>query len=73
MKKENIIESTSFQNLKKLELEGKFTENVYDKNMQKINFLNKGPNNNWKDNLNIHIQQEIEKEFGFEMRELGYI
>ena len=72
-KKENIIKSTSFQSLKKLELEGKFTENVYDKNIQKINFFNKGPNNNWKDNLNIHIQEEIEKKFKTEMKELGYI
>jgi len=72
-KKENIIKSTSFQNLKKLELEGKFTENVYDRNSQKINFFNKGPNNIWKDNLNIHIQEEIEKKFKTEMKELGYI
>lgn len=72
-KKENIIKSTSFQSLKKLELEGKFTENVYDRNSQKINFFNKGPNNIWKDNLNIHIQEEIEKKFKTEMKELGYI
>lgn len=72
-KKENIIKSTSFESLKKLEIEGKFTENVYDKNNKKINFFNKGPNNIWKDNLNTHIQEQIEKEFKIEMKELGYI
>ena len=47
-KKKNIINSTSFINLKKLEDEGTFRENVYNElTKKKVNFFFKGPDNDW--------------------------
>ena len=73
-KKENLINSTSFESLKKMEQQGHFTESVFSKNSsKKINFFNKGPNNIWKDNLQKDIQEEIELKLKKEMLELGYL
>ena len=67
-----IIESTSFENMKKQEEKGLFQENVFDKK-EKIKFFNKGISKNWVENLNKDIQIEIEKEFNEEMKYLGYL
>jgi len=73
-KKENLINSTSFESLKKMEQQGHFTESVFSKNSsKKIDFFNKGPNNIWKDNLQKDIQEEIELKLKKEMLELGYL
>tara|TARA_Y100001958_G_C20688126_1_gene199801 strand:- start:71 stop:514 length:444 start_codon:yes stop_codon:yes gene_type:complete len=73
-KKENIIRSTSFASLQKLEDEGNFSENVYIKGTdKKTKFFNKGPENIWKNSLDVKIQLELEKEFNKELVELGYI
>jgi len=73
-KKENLINSTSFESLKKMEQQGHFTESVFSKNSsKKIDFFNKGPNNIWKDNLQKNIQEEIELKLKKEMLELGYL
>ena len=73
-KKENIIKSTSFEALKKIEENGKFTENVFEKGAnKKVKFFNKGPNNNWKNTLPKHIQTEIETELKNELAELDYL
>ena len=73
-KKKNLINSTSFESLKKMEQQGYFTESVFSKNSpKKINFFNKGPNNIWKDNLRKDIQEEIESKLKNEMLELGYL
>ena len=71
---ENIIRSTNFDNLKKAEQEGDFVENVFKKSSnQKINFFHKGPENNWKFNLENEIVNEINLKFKNEMIELGYL
>ena len=73
-KEENIINSTSFDSLRKMEENGKFTENVFDKiSNKKIRFFNQGPNNNWQDSLNDEIRSEIEAKLNTEMKELGYL
>lgn len=69
----NILNTTSFDHLKDLENKGLFNENVYDSKKNKIRFFNKGPSNDWTKVLDKKIQDDIEKIFYKEMRELGYI
>jgi isocitrate lyase len=56
-----------------LEEKGLFSENVYDSKKNKIIFFNKGPSNDWRKVLDKKIQDDIEKIFNKEMKELGYI
>ena len=73
-KKENIIKSTSFEALKKIEDSGKFTESVFvNGSNEKVKFFNKGPNNNWQNTLPKNIQTELENELKNELIELGYL
>ena len=74
VKEKNIINSTSFESLRKMEENGKFTENVFDKiSNKKIKFFNQGPNNKWQDSLKDEIRLEIEAKLNTEMKELGYL
>ena len=69
-----ILETTSFDNLKKLENEGQFTENAQNKDDgSKVNFFHLGPKNLWQKHLNEKIISKIEKNFYNEMKELGYL
>ena len=73
-KEANIINSTSFETLRKMEQNGEFTENVFDKiSNKKIKFFNQGPGNRWQDSLNDEIRSEIEAKLNTEMKELGYL
>ena len=73
-KKGNIIKSTSFEALKKIEENGKFTENVFvSGSNEKVKFFNKGPNNNWQNTLPKNIKIELENELKNELTELGYL
>ena len=73
-KKENIIKSTSFEALKKIEDSGKFTESVFvNGSNEKVKFFNKGPDNNWQNTLPKNIQTELENELKNELIELGYL
>ena len=69
----NILNTTSFDHLKDLENKGLFNENVYDSKKNKIRFFNKGPSNDWTKVLDKKIQDDIEKIFYKEMKELDYI
>lgn len=69
----NILNTTSFDHLKDLENKGLFNENVYDSKKNKIKFFNKGPSNDWTKVLDKKIQDDLEKIFYKEMKELGYI
>ena len=69
----NILNTTSFDHLKDLENKGLFNENVYDSKKNKIRFFNKGPSNDWTKVLDKKIQDDIEKIFYKEMKELGYV
>ena len=74
IKKKNIIESTNFNNLKKLENEGYFQEAIYNKlSNKKVDFFNKGPNNDWSNSISKEIQKDIEIALKAEMTELRYI
>jgi len=69
-----IIKLSSFNNLKKNENEGKFKESLeHLATKKKINFFNSGPSNDWKKILDENLKNDLEKEFGKEMKELGYI
>ena len=72
-KVKKAINSNSFINLQQQEAEGKFNENMLDKNNNKIRFFDKGPKNNWKNQLDKKFSDEIEKRFNEELKELGYL
>ncbi len=73
-KKENVIKSTSFEALKKIEENGKFTENVFVKGTnESVKFFNKGPKNIWQNSLQKDIQIELETELKDELIKLGYL
>ena len=73
-KLDNIIKTTSFENLKKLEKEETFNEGVLDKKTKnKVNFFYMGSINRWEELLNKEITQSIEKNFYKEMKEIGYL
>ena len=74
IKIKNIIESTSFENMKNLEKEKGFIEaRTKKKTAEKIPFFNLGSKNDWKKLLDLEIIEKIEKAFGKEMKELGYL
>lgn len=74
IKIKNILETTSFTNLKKMEQLGLFTENAFNKKEnKKVNFFHLGKENQWENILKKEHQIKIEKLFEKEMRELKYI
>ena len=66
---QNIINTTSFKSLKKMEEKEGFEE----ASNSNIKFFNLGPNNNWKNVLDNKLIRSIEKNFHKEMKELRYI
>ena len=73
-KNKNIIKSTSFEQLKEIENQGKFKENAFNKfSEEKVNFFHLGPKNNWENILDKDIKEEIENKLFKEMQELGYL
>ena len=70
----NIINSTSFEVMKKKETEKGFHESVMDNTGEnKVNFFNLGKENKWEKYLNSEDQEFIKEKLGLEMKELGYI
>ena len=70
----NVIESTGFERMQKLEKEQGFREaKVNLKTGEKIPFFNLGPKNDWKKLLDPKIKEKIEKAFKKEMTELNYL
>ena len=69
----NVIKTTSFDNLKKLEKETKFAESSIAKDGEKINFFDKGEKRNWSKSLDKNLSKIIEKSFRDEMIELDYL
>jgi len=73
-KLDNVIKSTQFNNMQKLEKEIGFDESVMDKKTnKKIPFFNLGPSNDWRNKLDPNLANKIEKAFSKEMEELGYL
>ena len=70
----NVIETTGFERMQKLEKEQGFREAKTDlKTGEKIPFFNLGPKNDWKKLLDPKIKEKIEKAFKKEMTELNYL
>jgi len=70
----NVIQSTSFENMKNLEKEKGFEEaRISTETKEKIPFFNLGPKNEWKKLLDLETIKKIEKVFKKEMKELEYL
>ena len=65
----NSVESTLFENIKKLEMKTGFKE----KPDTSKEFFRKGDINEWENILSVDQIKLIEKNFGSEMRELNYL
>jgi len=65
----NILKTTSFEKLKKMEEKEGFEES----SNANIKFFNLGPKNKWKNVINEKLIHYIEKNFNKEMKELRYI
>ena len=73
-KLKNIIESTTFENMKSEEEKSGFSESkTILKTGKKIPFFNLGPKNKWENILEPKIIKKIENSFNVEMKELGYL
>jgi len=73
-KNKKILETTTFNNLKKMEKKGEFFENAPNKlTKNKVDFFYLGPKNKWQDILTDEIANKIELLFESEMREIGYL
>jgi len=71
---DNVIKTTSFDVMQKLEKKIGFGEATIDeKTGERIPFFNLGPKNNWKKSLDLKIRYRLEKAFKKEMEELGYL
>ena len=70
----NCVKTSSFENLKKIEEEGFFKENMENlKTGEKIKFFYMGKKNRWENLLDKKIKIEIEQKFYKEMKELNYL
>ena len=71
---DNVIKTTSFENMQKLEKEKGFSEaGINERTGEKVPFFNLGPKNDWRQSLDPAIIQKIENVFKKEMEELGYL
>jgi hypothetical protein len=70
----NVLKSTSFEVLKKTEIDKGFTEAVptRENKNKKIPFFNLGPKNNWKNILTEDLREKLDKIFEKELKELQY-
>ena len=60
--------------MKELEKKHGFREATIDnKTGKRLSFFNKGPKNNWKDELDSNNRNKIEKTYSKLMQELGYL
>ena len=72
-KAKNVLISTSFEELKKLEKRNGFSESVTSKiNRRQIPFFYKGPDNDWKKILDKKFQNRLNNIFEKNLKELGY-
>ena len=74
IKLKNVLYSTKFEKMEKLEKEIGFHEaNINKADGKKIKFFNLGKNNNWKNILKDNLVNKIENSFKKEMIELNYL
>ena len=71
---QNVIESTNFERMQKLENKYGFHESMVNKKTGKnVKFFNLGKKTDWKTSLNENIKKKIEEKFEKEMKELRYL
>ena len=71
---ENVLNTTSFQNMKKLEADKGFVEaSTNEETGKKIPFFHLGDKRDWKNILDLELKKKIENNFKIEMVELGYL
>ena len=71
---DNVIKTTTFDSMQKLEKQNGFSEAGIDvKTGAKVPFFNLGPKNDWRKYLDLSIKQKLEKAFKKEMIELSYM
>ena len=68
----NVINSTSFENLQNME-KSTFFHEAKKINDKYVTFFKYGPNNDWKQMLPLKISKNLELEFKDEMKELEYL
>ena len=70
----NVIKTTSFEYMQRLEKKDGFQESKIDSETnERIPFFNLGPKNDWNKLLEAKIIKKIEIAFNEEMKELGYL
>ncbi len=70
----NVIDTTDFGNMQRMEKDTDFHESMINKKTgKKVKFFYLGPKNDWKNLLDENIQKKIETAFKKEMTELGYL
>ena len=73
-KAENSIQSTSFENMKKIERKDGFIESILSKNeSRKIPFFHLGPKNNWRKIFDQNYQKKLNFTFKQNLKELNYL
>ena len=74
VKFDNVIKTTTFDNMQKLEKQNGFSEaGINVRTGEKVPFFNLGPKNDWRKSLDLAIRQKLEKAFKKEMIELSYM
>ena len=71
-KLKNVLNTTSFESMQKLEKQNGFNE-ASNFNGKKVTFFKYGAKNNWKKLLTLENIKKIEDIFREEMKELGYL
>ena len=72
-KAKNAVQTTSFENLKKIEINRGFSESIISRvGEKKIPFFHLGPQNNWKKNFNNKFNEKLSTIFSKNLKELDY-
>ena len=73
LKAQNCVNSTNFENMKKIEKNNGFLESVLSKNdPKKIPFFHLGPKNDWKSIFDKNYQKKLNIIFENDLKELDY-
>ena len=73
LKMKNILKTTSFEHVQKLEKEKKFPEKAKHGDKEEKIFFKYGPKENKKEILNKDLKEKIEDQLKNDMIELGYL
>ena len=72
-KAKNAVETTSFENLKKIEINKGFSESIFSRvGNKKIPFFHLGPKNNWQKNFDTEFVKRLNNIFEKDLDELNY-